>query len=189
MRNWRTVGSIIGVVVSFWMVGSQGAADASEGWKTYTHPKVGFSLRYPPTLKAIPGKPEEETMPSQEFEWQFPNGEEGRRRAIVLGFYDAPEGETLQEWLEAETEGKVEAIKIGPDQRLPAFLRISLDTWAYEREVYVPGVKQGVVIAIHLVIQVAKRGTQGGIAAIEAEYAKEIATFTTMVRSFQPKSP
>ena len=188
MTKLNVARCVIGAFIAVWVIASQRPAQAREDWKTYTHPEAGFSLDYPGDLRTVPGKPDEETMPSQEFEWQFPDGEEGRQRAIFLGFYDMPEGETLLQWLQVEMPGKVDATKVGADRTISAFLRTALDTWAYEREVFVPDQKRGIVISISLVIQIAKRGTQGGIAAIEAEHAKDIETFTEMIGSFRFKS-
>ena len=173
------------IVTAVSLIANPVDATDTEHLETYTHPDLGFSLDYPESLIAVAGRREEETMPSQEFEWHFPNGAEGQARLIFLGFYDMPLGETVSEWIEAEINGEVETLMLGADGSIPAFKVTSMDSWAYQSDVFIPHSDAEVVVNLLLVIQIATRGSEGGMGAIEAEHADDVDTFMELVRSYE----
>ena len=146
-------------------------------WKTYIHPRLSFSIDYPPELQAIEGKPYEETVPTQEYEWHFPNS----NASVYLGLYDRPEKESLIQCAEA-IGGVVKEITIRGS--IPAISREALYGEVYEREILIDAQKQGFIIALLFSARVPKSSDQRTMNDIKKDLHVELEVFEQMVKSF-----
>lgn len=156
------------------------APEGDTRWKTYTHPELGFSIKYPSKLQTISGNPHEETVPSQEFEWRFPDS----HTSIYLGLYDRPKGRSLIEWAQ-DFEGKIESITIGDS--IHAVSRESLSAGVYQKEILIDDRADGFVVGLLFSVSSIRNWNVRPIRDIKKGIRGELKIFKKMVNSFRFK--